>query len=147
MADLRRIETGLARFTLFALVLFAPGETWTTLAMTGGSLASLLHPLYLIDLVGMVLLLMGALHSLRARPRPAPGLLSGALAWMAANGWRATYFRVDALQQGQELFYGSAELWVTLGLTALTLALLALALFLTWRAERIPLAANAYERL
>ena len=143
VSGLRRVETGLAWFTLVALVFFAPGETWVTLAMTDGDIASLVHPLYLIDVIGMVLMLWGALHSLRARPLPAPGLLCAGLAWMASNGWRSTWFRVASRAEGNPLFYGSAEMWVTLGLTALALAAMGLALYLTWRAGSLPAAAPA----
>ena len=147
MARLRRVETGLAWFALAGLVVFAPGETWVTLQMSGGGLGSLLHPLYLIDFIGMVLILAGAVHSLRARPRPAPGLLCAATAWMAANGWRASWARIEAMQEGEALFYGASELRMVVMLTAVSLAAMGLALYLAWHAARAPRAAGELERL
>ena len=67
----RSLETALARVTLGMLVVYIPGETWASLP------DGLLNPYYIVDAIAMVLLLFGALHSLRARPRPAPGMLCG----------------------------------------------------------------------
>ena len=133
----RTTETKLAYFTLGALVVFAPLETWASWAMSGG-LYGLLSPFYLVDLIGMALMLFGTVHSLGARPHPAPGLMCAAHAWMAANGWRATLGRVDALAQGDHLRFGAPELWVTAGLTGLAVACLALSLILTTRATAMP---------
>ncbi len=128
------LETKLAHFTLGALVLFAPLETWASWSMAGGA-HGLLSPYNIIDVVGMALMLLGSLHSLRARPHPAPGVMCAAHGWMAANGWRATLGRVDALAEGDPLRFGSPELWVVAGATALALACFALSLTLTARAE------------
>jgi hypothetical protein len=127
-ARLRKAETGLARFTLGGLLIYVPVETWTS--WPGG----LWNPFYLVDLIAMVLLFAGAVHSLRARPRPAPGVLCAAYAWTAANGWRATFGRVFEVLEGGELDYGTGELWAVGGGTALTLACLGLSLFLVVRA-------------
>ena len=133
-AQRRALETKLAHFTLGALVLFAPLETWAFWSMAGGS-HGLLSPYYVIDVVGMALMLLGSLHSLRARPHPAPGVMCAAYGWMAANGWRATLGHVDALAEGDPLQFGSPELWIVAGATAVGLACFALSLALTARAE------------
>lgn len=132
----RALETRLAHVTLGALVVFAPLETWATWTMSGGA-GGLLSPFYLVDLIGMVLLLFGTLHSLVARPEPAPGVMCAAHAWMAANGWRATFGRVDELAQGGQLDFGAPELWVTAALTALACVCFTLSLFLTARATAV----------
>jgi hypothetical protein len=85
----------------------------------------------------MVLLLYGALRSLRARPRPMPGALCAAYAWTAANGWRATWGRVFELRDGGRLDYGSVELWVVGGATVLALMCLASSFYLMVRAEAV----------
>jgi hypothetical protein len=126
----RQIETGLARFTLCALVIYVPVETWMSLS------SGLWNPFYIVDLIAMALLFVGAVRSLRARPNPAPGILSAALAWTAANGWRATFGRMVEIRSGRELDYGTAELWAVGAATAITLGCLAVSLLLVARAER-----------
>lgn len=126
--DLRKAETGLARFTLGGLAVYVPVETWV-------SLPELWDPFYLIDLIAMLLLFWGAVHSLRARPSPAPEVLCAAYAWTAANGWRATFGRVWELLEGGELEYGIGELCFAGCGTAVALGCLALSLFLVVRAR------------
>jgi hypothetical protein len=75
------------------------------------------------------------MHSLRARPNPAPGILSAALAWTSANGWRATFGRMAEIRSGGELGYGTAELWAVGAATVIALACLAISLLLVARAE------------
>ena len=121
----RRIETAVAWFTLCALVIYVPGETYVSLP--GG----LLNPFYLVDLIAMILMLWGTVHSLRARPRPAPGLLCGAYGWAAANGWRSTFWRISELRDGGTLDYGEAEAWVVGLVTVIALAMFVTLLTLT----------------
>jgi hypothetical protein len=127
--SLRNAETNLARFTLGGLLVYFPVETWTSWPY------GLWNPFYLVDVIAMLLLFFGAVHSLRARPRPAPGALCAAYTWTAANGWRATFGRVVELSKGGELDYGTTELWAVGTGTALVLACLALSLFLVVRAS------------
>jgi hypothetical protein len=124
----RQIETGLARFTLGALVIYVPVETWVS--------DGLLNPFYIVDLIAMVLLFVGAVRSLRARPDSAPGIMCAAFAWTAANGWRATFGRLVEIRSGRELDYGTAELWAVGAATAITLGCLTVSLLLVARAER-----------
>ena len=131
--DNRRVETVLARFTLVALLLYFPVETWTSWRHEYW----LLNPFYVIDLIAMLLLLYGAARSLRARPRPAPGALCAAYAWTAANGWRATWGRAFELRDGGRLDYGSVELWVVGVATVFGLMCLASSFYLMVRADAI----------
>ena len=131
--DRRRSETILARATLVALLLYFPIETWASWRHQ----YSLLNPFYLIDLIAMVLLLYGAIRSLRVRPRQAPGVLCAAYAWTSANGWRATWDRAFELRDGGALDYGAVELCVVGGATVLALMCLAASLHLLVRAEAV----------
>lgn len=127
--DLRRTETRLAYFTLAVLIPYVPIETWTSWPH------SLLHPMYLVDVVAMVLLFVAARRSLRIRPRTAPALLAAAWGWAAANGWRATSWRALEVTSGGTLELGRIELWVTGFATVIALACFALSLFLVVRIE------------
>jgi hypothetical protein len=125
--DARRVETGLARFTLAALVVYFPAETWVSLPY------GLLNPFYLVDFIAMVLMLCGAVVSLRARPEAAPAVLCAAYAWAAANGWRATWGRVLELARGGSLDHGVAEVWVVGAASAIGLACFGVSLVLVVR--------------
>lgn len=127
--DLRRIESGLAWFTLGALVLYFPIETYVSLPH------GLWHPFYIVDLIAMVLMFWGATRSLKARPEPSPGVLCAAYAWAAANGWRATFARWFEMFDGGRLDYGSAEFLFVSIATAVGLVCLALSLFLVVRSS------------
>jgi hypothetical protein len=127
MMTARNIETALARLTLALLVVYIPVETWASWPNV------VANPFYWIDLIAMVLLFWGAVHSLRARPRAASGVLCAAYAWTAANGWRATFGRLAEIQRGGELDHGVGELWGVGAATVLALACLALALLLVVR--------------
>jgi len=129
--NLREIETGLAHFTLAALIIYFPAETWVSWPHEYG----LLNPFYLVDLIAMILMLYGAVHSLHARPRSAPGVLCAAYAWAASNGWRATAGRAFEVLEGQDLDYGIEELWIVGIATAMAMACLALSMYLVVRGD------------
>ena len=124
---LRKIETGLAWFTLASLVIYFPVETWASLA------DGLWNPFYLVDLIAMILLFWGALRSLRARPASSPAVLCAAYAWSAANGWRATFGRMFELLEGGKLDHGAAEMWAVAIATSIALVCLILSLYLVIR--------------
>lgn len=124
----RTIESRLARCTLCALAVYMPLETWF-------SLPALWDPFYLVDLIAMVLLYVGARRSLRATPAPAPGMLAAGFAWTGANAWRAFWGRAAAVADGGTLTYGFTELSIVGVGTALALGALAVSLFLVARAE------------
>ena len=128
--DGRNLETGLAWFTLAAMAIYIPVETWASLPH------GLLNPFYLVDVVAMVLLIGGAIRSLRARPASAPGVLCAACAWAAANGWRATFGRLRDVMNGEALDHGIGELWAVGIATAIALACFGILLFLVVCAEQ-----------
>src|SRR5262245_51442389 len=137
MEKLRSLETRLATLTLVGFAVYAPLETTAAWQMFGGP-AALIHPGYLQSLTGMVLLVAGAWHSLRARLRRAPGLPGASHAWCAGTCGHAAVLRLTFVQRGAHLFYGSPELVVVVGGTAITLGMLGVSLFLTYRAETAP---------
>lgn len=128
----RGVETAIAWWTLGVLAIYIPLETWVSLPHGLGS------PYYLVDVVAMALLLWGALHSLRARPRPSPELLCVGAAWASANGWRATFDRLNALDAGGTLDYGSTEMWSVAIATGVSLVLFAVLLGLVAWNQRSP---------
>jgi hypothetical protein len=130
IVGLRKIETGLAWFTVGALVVYFPVETWVSWK------DGLWNPFYVVDLIAMLLLGWGAVRSLRARPGSAPSVLCAAFAWSAANGWRATFGRMFELLEGATLDNGAVEMWfVSIG-TAIALACLILSLYLVVRSNK-----------
>ena len=123
--NLRRIETAIAWFTIAALAVYAPGETYVSWSH------GLTSPYYLVDLMAMILLLWGAVRSLRARPECLPGILCAAYGWASANGWRSTFARLDRIREGAPLEYGDAEVWVVGVATAMALTIFIMLLVLT----------------
>lgn len=134
MKDPRTIETRLAILTLCCLALFVPIETFASWQMMGGPRA-LVHPGYLGDVVGFVLLFVGARRSLRARPRRAPAVMCASHAWWAGFGWHAAALRYTFVERGDELFYGTAELWATVGGAVFVIVIFIRSLILTYQAE------------
>lgn len=100
---LRRTETALAYVTCGFLAIYAPVETFYSWPKLG-------DPYYIIDVIAMALMIAGIVRSLRARPRPAPDLLTAAWAWAGANFWRAAFDRITTMQHGGNLRLGSVEL-------------------------------------
>ena len=78
-----------------------------------------------------VLLLFGALHSLRARPRAAPVMLCGASGVDGRNGWRATF---DRWSHRCRRRYGSIERSAELAVVACA----------PWRCRRLLCALDFY---
>ena len=122
--DLRKTETVLAWFTLGVLVIYFPVETWASLPH------GLWSPFYIVDLIAMALLLWGAVRSLRATPARSPAILCAAYAWTVANGWRATFGRINELLEGGTLDHGPAEMYAVSIATATGLGCLILSLYL-----------------
>lgn len=123
----RKVETGLAWFTLGALVVYFPVETYVSLP------EGLWNPFYLVDLIAMILLFWGATRSLRARPDQSPAVLCAAYAWSVANGWRATLGRTFEILEGGNLDYGATEMCAVAIATAIGLGCLVLSFFLVVR--------------
>jgi hypothetical protein len=123
----RNVESGLAWFTLGLLAVYAPLETWASLP------EGLWRANYLVDVAAMALLLWGAVHSLRARPAPAAGVLCGAYGWATANGCRAAAAR---LAHAQATGQSHADLGAVTLAAAVSLACFVLSLLLVARASR-----------
>ena len=131
--DPRRVETMLAQLTLVFLVVYVPIETY----ISWSAEYWLFNPFYIVDLIAMILLFYGAMRSLRARRRPAPGILAAGYGWATANGWRASWDRAFELMDGGSLDYGTAELCAVACATACGLVCFALSLHFVTRAEAI----------
>ncbi len=117
-------ENRLAYFTLVYLLFYVPVETWA-------SWPRLTSPYYLVDAIAMALLGWGSVHSLGARPRPAPGLLTAGWAWTAANYWRAFFDRVRLVNDGGALQLGAPEYWTVGGALIMALGCLAIGASMT----------------
>jgi hypothetical protein len=127
-ATLRRSETRLAWITLALSAVYIPVEIWV-------SLPDLTHPFFVIDAIAMVLLVWGAVHSLRARPRRAPGVLCAAIAWSGANVWSAAgrrYYFPEAYDNGEGFIDAATPAVV---LTVIVLLFFGWSLYLVARAE------------
>ena len=126
----RQTETALARFTLAILLLYFLLKMWSPLSY------GLSNPFYLADIVGMALLLWGALRSLGARPNQAPGVLSTGIAWSTSTAWRDTAWRVESLRQGATIDGGAGTIWLFAAVTIIALVCLAIALLLIVESRR-----------
>ena len=102
-AEVNASDRTLSAYTFWALVVYAPIETWA-------SWPRLHSPYYLVDLVAMMLLAGGVLESRRVRVWRALGLFAGGWGWLGANGWRATADRFALLSEGGALEFGAAEM-------------------------------------
>ena len=125
----RRVETLLAFVTLGSLGIYAPVETIYSWA--GG----LTDPYYVVDVIAMGLMLWGAIRSLRARPRRAPGLVTVGWAWAGANFWRALFDRLKVDRTAGRLDFGSVELRFVAAELIVALLCLALGVVLIVRAS------------
>lgn len=123
----RRIETIYAWATLAFATIYAPVET--VVSWPHG----LANPYYLVDVIAIGLMLVGAIRSLRSRPRSAPALLTVGWAWAGANFWRATLARAEHLQEGGTLNFGAIEMQLAVGSTVLALMCLGVGTWLIIR--------------
>jgi hypothetical protein len=96
----------LATFTLVFLIAYAPIEIWY-------SLPALWNPFFLVDAIGMALLVVGLARIRRESSSRALALLVAGYGWTGANFWRALFDRVFEIAEGGELDYGFAELCFT----------------------------------
>ena len=126
--ELRRLETGLAWFSLAALLVYAPVETY----FAWGDLTS---PGYIVDLIAMALLLVSGVHSLRSCPRIAVAPLCGTWGWCACLAWRSYFTRVISRERGLGIYPPETEWAEQVLVWVLVIALVAFAFsfVLAWR--------------
>lgn len=129
----RRLASVMSTWTLLWLVGYVPLETYVTLSIAG--IGGLVYSDYILNVVGMGLMLWGGLDVRRRRPAGLAILAIG-WAWTAATFWRATTDRFMWAANGGELFAGKAELWIAPILTAITVASVAATMVLIFRQER-----------
>lgn len=123
------LHTTLAIGTFIWTLVYLPIETYVSWAVGG-----LLRFHFLVDLLGILLLLAGAMSAWRAAPR-SPALLSAAWAWTAANFWRGTMERFFTVGRGGTLYAGPIELWLGPVLTGVAILMLGASLWLGLRDE------------
>jgi len=127
---------GLVIYTFAWVLIYAPLETFVTVQIAGGR--GLLYGAYLMNVVGMVVMVCGALAG-KQRRAFAPGLLTAGWSWTAATFWRATSdrFRFAEIHVPNPLLEGrgDAELWAACILTALACLGMAASLRLVLKAD------------
>src|SRR5215471_14479007 len=97
----RLITRAVTIYTFGWVFIYAPIETCYTVAIAGPS--GLLYGSYIMNIVGMLLMFVGAVAGWRGRPS-APGLLGIGWSWTAATFWRATSDRYWWVAEGHQLF-------------------------------------------
>jgi hypothetical protein len=125
----------LAVYTLIWLAIYAPGETLYTVTFTG--VRGVIHPAFLMNVIGMAMMLGGAISTWRDRLY-APGLLAAAWSWTAATVWRATADRFWYVSLGRELPGGTGELWLGPVITVLAVLPMIGSLILVFRHANRP---------
>lgn len=128
-----RLADGLTKFTFVWLIVYAPLETFVTWSIAG--VGGFLYSSYILDVVGMGLMLWGAVRTRRGSPAGSAVLAVG-WSWTAATFWRATSDRFWWVSLGHELYAGPMELWLAPALTAVAVAALAASMVLVFRQAR-----------
>ena len=105
--------------------------------LMSGNLQGLFSLGYFGSVVGIILLVTGAWHSLSLRPQRAPAMLCIGHAWMAGMGWHAMSLRIHVRARGDTLFYGEPEFWAMVGATALAVGCFGCSLYLVYRASPV----------
>lgn len=123
----------LVAYTFVWLLIYAPLETFVTVSIAG--IGGLIYSAYIMNVLGMALMLLGALFGKRGRA-VAPGVLTAGWSWTAATFWRATSDRFSFTAIGGSLYFGRIELWLAPILAALACVGLAASLRLVVQASR-----------
>ncbi len=131
--DLRPLSKAIVMYTFVWLLVYVPLETYVTWSIAG--LRGFGYSSYVMNVVGMGLMLWGAVSARRQQPF-GPALLATGWSWTAATFWRATSDRYWWVSQGHSLYAGPMELWVAPVLTALAVAGLVASLRLVVRPQR-----------
>jgi hypothetical protein len=114
--DDRRLMRVLVAYTFLWVLIYAPLETSVTISIAG--IGGLIYSAYIMNVVGMALMVLGALFGWRGRAM-APGVLTAGWSWTAATFWRATSDRFSFTAIGGAPYFGRIELWLSPLLTAL----------------------------
>ena len=117
------VDVSLAAFTVLWVIVYFPFETYLSWRGTG-----FLRFAYLIDLIGIALLVAGAAAVWRVRPYGGIVMAAG-WAWTAANFWRGTMERYQAIKHFGWVFPGPYALWLGPLLTAVAVAALGVSLW------------------
>jgi len=131
-SDTRKLTGAVTAFTFAWLLVYVPLETYVTLSIAG--LRGLVYASYVMNVVGMGLMLWGAVSARRGQPS-APGLLTAGWSWTAATFWRATSDRFWWISRGGTLYAGTIELWLGPIFTALAVMGLAGSLILVLKPQ------------
>jgi hypothetical protein len=132
LSETPKLTAMVAAYTLTWVVVYFPLETFVTWSIAGPR--GFMNPSYVENIVGMGLMLWGAVSAKRGRPF-APGLLTTGWSWTAATFWRATADRFWWVSLGYDLFAGRIELWLGPILTALAVIGLSGSLVLVFRSQ------------
>jgi hypothetical protein len=127
---LRRLVVG---FTFAGLAVYFPLETYVTWSIAG--IRGFLYSSYVANIVGMVLMLWGAVAARKGRPF-GPGVAATGWGWTAATFWRATSDRFWLTSLGMPLYAGAIELWLAPVITGMAIAGLIASLVLLFRSSR-----------
>jgi hypothetical protein len=128
--DARRLHKAVVAYTFVWLAVYGPLETYVTWSIAG--LRGFGYSAYIMNVVGMGLMLWGAVSARRWQPA-GPALLATGWSWTAATFWRATSDRYWLVSQGHSLYAGPVELWLAPVVTALAVAGLIASLVLVLR--------------
>jgi hypothetical protein len=116
--DQHRRAAPLVTFTIVFLAIYVPLETLY-------SLPALWDPFYLVDFIGMALLVWGVQRCRHEASAGSLSILVAGYAWEGANFWRALFGRVEEILTGGALRFGLAELCFVACGTVVVLAALA----------------------
>jgi hypothetical protein len=114
--------------TLLWVAVYLPVETYVSWKGLGVFRFS-----YLVDLVGIALLIAGGGAAWRGRPY-CGALLATGWAWTAANFWRGTMERYATSARGFLPWAHRNELWIGPLVTVMAMAALAASLWIAFRA-------------
>ena len=106
----RTLRTALVAYTLGWLIVFAPVETYLIFSTVG--LRALVTDGYIMSVVGMGLMLWGAVSARRLQA-VAPGLLASGWSWTAAIFWHAASGAFRWAYEDGALNGRNLELWLT----------------------------------
>src|SRR5215831_6219084 len=100
------LESIVVWFVWVGAIVFLPIETYLTFSRTPPPISG-----YAVNVVGVFIALWGTVSLRRDRPF-GEGVLATGLGWTTAAAWRATNLRYWVAEQGQQLDFGTTELWV-----------------------------------